>query len=219
METLKTINFVIAVIFFVCYTYQFLYIPVPWLRKARSHSPAKDNRYAVLICARNEQRVIGDLIASLRGQTYSQGLLSIFVLADNCTDDTAMVARVAGANVYERFNQVQVGKGYALQELLEHLEQDYPQGFDGYFVFDADNILAPNYVEAMNRTFSDGHQPRPVSAGHQLRRVRHRLPVQPPGAGGDGPLALPPADGGYPVLRGPGDPGPEDRLLPRRGAV
>ena len=157
METLKTINFVIAVIFFVCYTYQFLYIPVPWLRKARPHSPAKDNRYAVLICARNEQRVIGDLIASLRGQTYPQGLLSIFVLADNCTDDTAMVARVAGANVYERFNQVQVGKGYALQELLEHLEQDYPQGFDGYFVFDADNILAPNYVEAMNRTFSAGH--------------------------------------------------------------
>ena len=158
METLKTINFVIAVIFFVCYTYQFLYIPVPWLRKARPHGPAKDNRYAVLICARNEQRVIGDLIASLRGQTYSHGLLSIFVLADNCTDDTAMVARVAGANVYERFNQVQVGKGYALQELLEHLEQDYPRGFDGYFVFDADNILAPNYVEAMNRTFSDGHE-------------------------------------------------------------
>ena len=69
-----------------------------------------------------------------------------------------MVARGAGAHVYERFNQVRVGKGYALQELLEHLEQDYPRGFDGYFVFDADNILAPNYVEAMNRTFSDGHE-------------------------------------------------------------
>lgn len=144
------------------YFLRLLYLSVPvypgaLAAEGRPHSPAKDNRYAVLICARNEQRVIGDLIASLRGQTYSQGLLSIFVLADNCTDDTAMVARVAGANVYERFNQVQVGKGYALQELLEHLEQDYPQGFDGYFVFDADNILAPNYVEAMNRTFSDGH--------------------------------------------------------------
>ena len=158
METLKTINFVIAVIFFVCYTYQFLYIPVPWLRKARPHGPAKDNRYAVLICARNEQRVIGDLIASLRGQTYSQGLLSIFVLADNCTDDTAMVARVAGANVYERFNQVQVGKGYALQELLEHLEQDYPQGFDGYFVFDADNILDENFISEMNNVFDNGYK-------------------------------------------------------------
>ena len=125
----KTINFVIAVIFFVCYTYQFLYIPVPWLRKARPHGPAKDNRYAVLICARNEQRVIGDLIASLRGQTYSQGLLSIFVLADNCTDGTASIAREHGARVFERQNKMQVGKGYALQELLEHLEQDYPQGF------------------------------------------------------------------------------------------
>lgn len=68
METLKTINFIIAVIFFVCYTYQFLYIPVPWLRKEKPHGPAKANRYAVLICARNEQRVIGDLIASLRGR-------------------------------------------------------------------------------------------------------------------------------------------------------
>lgn len=67
MEMLKTINFIIAVIFFVCYTYQFLYIPVPWLRKEKPHGPAKANRYAVLICARNEQRVIGDLIASLRG--------------------------------------------------------------------------------------------------------------------------------------------------------
>ena len=105
MEMLKTINFIIAVIFFVCYTYQFLYIPVPWLRKEKPHGPAKANRYAVLICARNEQRVIGDLIASLRGQTYDQSLLSIFVLADNCTDDTAMVARVAGAHVYERFNR------------------------------------------------------------------------------------------------------------------
>ena len=104
MEMLKTINFIIAVIFFVCYTYQFLYIPVPWLRKEKPHGPAKANRYAVLICARNEQRVIGDLIASLRGQTYDQSLLSIFVLADNCTDDTAMVARVAGAHVYERFH-------------------------------------------------------------------------------------------------------------------
>ena len=127
METLKTINFVIAVIFFVCYTYQFLYIPVPWLRKARPHGPAKDNRYAVLICARNEQRVIGDLIASLRGQTYSQSLLSIFVLADNCTDDTAMVARVAGANVYERFNQVQVGKGYALRSCWSTWSRTIPR--------------------------------------------------------------------------------------------
>ena len=118
---------------------------------------ATPHNYAVLICARNESAVIADLIGSLRSQTYDQSLLHIFVLADNCTDDTSDIARSAGATVYERFNNVQVGKGYALQTLLGHLEQDYPAGFDGYFVFDADNILDPDYIAAMNRTFSQGH--------------------------------------------------------------
>ncbi len=157
METLQLINFIISILFMLCYSYQFLYIPVPWLWKARPHTAPKENRYAVLICARNEAAVIGDLIASLRSQTYDASLVSIFVLADNCTDDTALIARVAGATVYERFNTEQVGKGYALQTLLRHLEQDYPDGFDGYFVFDADNLLAPDYIQRMNETFSNGH--------------------------------------------------------------
>ena len=162
MDTLRMTNYIIAVVFFVCYTYQFLYIPVPWLlakRKAAKAAAleATPHNYAVLICARNESAVIADLIGSLRSQTYDQSLLHIFVLADNCTDDTSDIARGAGAIVYERFNNVQVGKGYALQTLLGHLEQDYPAGFDGYFVFDADNILDPGYIAAMNRTFSQGH--------------------------------------------------------------
>ena len=162
MDTLRMTNYIIAVVFFVCYTYQFLYIPVPWLlakRKAAKAAAleATPHDYTVLICARNESAVIADLIGSLRSQTYDQSLLHIFVLADNCTDDTSDIARSAGATVYERFNNVQVGKGYALQTLLGHLEQDYPAGFDGYIVFDADNILDPGYIAAMNRTFSQGY--------------------------------------------------------------
>lgn len=133
MDTLRMTNYIIAVVFFVCYAYQFLYIPVPWLlakRKAAKAAAqeATPHNYAVLICARNESAVIADLIGSLRSQTYDQSLLHIFVLADNCTDDTSAIARSAGATVYERFNNVQVGKGYALQTLLGHLEQDYPAG-------------------------------------------------------------------------------------------
>ena len=120
MDTLRMTNYIIAVVFFVCYTYQFLYIPVPWLlakRKAAKAAAleATPHNYAVLICARNESAVIADLIGSLRSQTYDQSLLHIFVLADNCTDDTSDIARSAGATVYERFNNVQVGKGYALK--------------------------------------------------------------------------------------------------------
>ena len=157
METLRWINFAVSVLFVICYAYQFFYIPVPWLKKAAPRAAAKQHRYAVLICARNEAAVIGDLIASIRSQTYEQSLISVFVLADNCTDDTALIARCAGAVCYERSNRQQVGKGYALQTLLHYLDRDYPAGFDGYFVFDADNILAPDYIQRMNETFDHGH--------------------------------------------------------------
>ena len=70
----------------------------------------------------------------------------------------AAIARSAGATVYERFNNVQVGKGYALQTPAEHIRsRTTPPAFDGYIVFDADNILDPGYIAAMNRTFSQGY--------------------------------------------------------------
>ena len=102
MDTLRMTNYIIAVVFFVCYAYQFLYIPVPWLlakRKAAKAAAleATPHNYAVLICARNESAVIADLIGSLRSQTYDQSLLHIFVLADNCTDDTAAMRPAAPA--------------------------------------------------------------------------------------------------------------------------
>ena len=156
METLKTINFVIAVIFFVCYTYQFLYIPVPWLRKAYLTTGQGQPVRRSDLCP---ERAAGHRRPDRQppGADVFAGSAVHFRPGGQLHRRHGHGGWVAGANVYERFNQVQVGKGYALQELLEHLEQDYPQGFDGYFVFDADNILAPNYVEAMNRTFSDGH--------------------------------------------------------------
>ena len=158
MRTLSLINTIIAILFTVCCAYQFCYIPVVWFRRRRRKpSGGRLHSYAVLICARNEAEVIADLIESVKGQTYPSELVHIFVLADNCDDDTAAIARGAGAVVYERFDHVRVGKGYALNALMQHLREDYPTGFDGYFVFDADNILAADYIEQMNRTFSEGH--------------------------------------------------------------
>ena len=157
--TLRTVNAVISALFFICYTYQFLYIPLVLAKKSKPlASPSKAHRYAVLIAARNEENVISGLLDSLRAQTYDMSLVTVFVAADNCTDSTAAIARSHGAVVYERFNQLNVGKGYALDFLLQHIGADYPAGFDGYFVFDADNILAPDYIERMNEMFSNGHE-------------------------------------------------------------
>ncbi len=157
MEIIKYIDIVIGIIFCVFYAYQSFYIPVPWLLKRRYKREAKKNSFAVLICGRNESAVIGDLLESIKSQTYDQSLITTFVMADNCTDNTAEVAKAHGAVVYTRFNKELVGKGYALSELLGHIHEDYPEGFDGYMIFDADNILKEDYIEQMNRSLSEGH--------------------------------------------------------------
>jgi len=156
--TLEAINQAIAVLFFVCYAYQFVYIPVALLRRRKRLPAAAPHRFAVLIAARNEETVIGDLLDSLHAQDYDMSLITVFVIADNCTDRTAAIASEKGAVVYTRQNKQAVGKGYALEALLAHIKSDYPDGYDAYLVFDADNLLAPDFLTRMNESFSAGNE-------------------------------------------------------------
>ena len=138
---------------------QIFYLMVALIKKDKhSGREAPFHHFAVMICARNEAAVIADLIDSIKSQSYPQDLIDVFVMADNCSDNTADVASSRGAHVYSRFHPEKVGKGYALEALMNHIREDYPDGFDGYFVFDADNILGHDYIEQMNRKFSDGHE-------------------------------------------------------------
>jgi len=159
LDIIRLINYLIAVIFCICYSYQFIYLAIPFFIRKKTHKSIKKHKYAVLISARNEEMVIGNLIETIKKQDYPQKLIKIFVVADNCTDKTAQISREAGAIVFERFNSVQVGKGYALDYLLQKINEKYSkERFDAYFVFDADNLLRPNYITEMNKTFSDGYE-------------------------------------------------------------
>lgn len=155
MKTLSYLNFAIAVVFTVCSFYQLVYLAVRFLKRRRKPTATRLCRYGVLIAARNEEAVIGQLIDSVLAQDYPAELIDIFVVADNCTDQTAQVARLHGATVFKRQNRIQVGKGYALQFLLGKIKESGGE-YDGYFVFDADNLLAPDYITEMNRVFSNG---------------------------------------------------------------
>ena len=159
LELLRLMSGVIGALFLVCYAYQLFYIPVALWRRDEPARDAPFRRYAVLISARNEAAVITQLLETIRDQDYPAGLVTVFVVADNCTDNTAQLARQAGAQVYERFDRQRVGKGYALDYLLNRIQEDWGDDlFDAYLVFDADNLLRPDYISRMNEAFRDGYQ-------------------------------------------------------------
>lgn len=157
VDMISTANRILSLVFLCCYSYQFLYLAVPYLLPLRESGILRLNRYAVLISARNEESVLPELLRSIAAQDYPREFYQVFVIADNCTDHTAEVACTLGATVYERQNKQLVGKGYALHDLLERIRRDFGDSFDGYFVFGADNLLSPDYFSQMNRTFSAGH--------------------------------------------------------------
>ena len=157
MHTVEMINFIIMCLFFACYVYQFVYIPIAWLPRKKETLHAPMHRFAVLIAARNEEAVIGKLIDSIKAQSYPGRLVKIFVAADNCTDATAEAARSHGAEVYERYDMTRRGKGYALDFLLREIKLRGHGRFDGYIVLDADNVLDRDFILHMNETFSTGH--------------------------------------------------------------
>ena len=159
-EYIWHINLFVFVLLTVCYLYQFVYVLVVLFKKDNTpQQPAVLHRFGVVIAARNERVVLPNLIRSIQEQSYPRELVDIFVVADNCTDDTAQVAREMGAVVYERCNPQQVGKGYALDFAFHRIAQDYGNQYhDAFLVFDADNLLDEHYIEEMNKTFSQGYR-------------------------------------------------------------
>ena len=155
---MQLINRILAGILFLSCCYQYFFLLVPFLKKGRPHGPGKDCRFAVLIAARNEETVIGELIDSIRRQDYPPELIDIYVAADNCRDDTARVAAEHGAIVARRFDAARRGKGYALRFLLDRMEALGKTNYDAYLVFDADNVLDPGFVREMARSLSDGYE-------------------------------------------------------------
>ena len=119
----------------------------------------KNHKFMAILPAHNEENVIGNLIESLKNQDYPKELLDIYVIADNCTDNTAKIAKEAGAIVLERKEDdpAKKTKGAALQWFLKQkIEED--ADYDAFCVFDADNIVDKNFFKAMNKKLCQGEE-------------------------------------------------------------
>lgn len=130
-------------------------------RRRKKQPPAFTTPYAhfaILIPAHNEVPVLGALLDSLAALDYPSDHYTTYVVADNCTDATAELARARrDVSVYERFDQEKRGKGFALSWMWQQLKNDQLI-YDAYIVLDADSVVDPAFLQAMNWGLARGAQ-------------------------------------------------------------
>lgn len=117
---------------------------------------ASPPRCAVLIPARDESAVISGLLQSLARQTHPITLSDIYVIVEQPTDPTVAIAERYGASIIYRTHPHRQRKGYALDEALKQILAQ--KHYDLYFIFDADNTLAKDYVAKMLTSYHQGYQ-------------------------------------------------------------
>ena len=125
----------------------------------QDHDP--ESRFLVLIPAHNEEKVISDIVHNLQEMDYPRELYDFYVIADNCTDRTAEVAREAGARVIETRKETPdapTGKPIALRKALQALG-DYQNRYDLMMIFDADNLMDKNMFREVNSQYLDKGKP------------------------------------------------------------
>ena len=123
------------------------------------HDP--QSRFLVLVPAHNEEKVIGDIVDNLNRMDYPRELYDFYIIADNCTDRTAEVARKMGARVIETRKETPdapTGKPIALRKALESLG-DYENRYDLMMIFDADNLMDTNMFREVNSQYLDKGKP------------------------------------------------------------
>ncbi|MDH6674326.1 cellulose synthase/poly-beta-1,6-N-acetylglucosamine synthase-like glycosyltransferase [Paenibacillus sp. LBL] len=120
-------------------------------KKLRSKLPEK--RFLIMIPAHNEEAVIGNLVENLNNLDYPKHLYTVCVIADNCSDNTALIGRKLGAMVIEHTSKPGEAKGkpYGIKYAIDVIGDDLTEKYDAIAIFDADNLVTLNYLEEMNK--------------------------------------------------------------------
>lgn len=123
----------------------------PVLLRRNNTQSSRQRCIAVIIPAHNEALLIADTIANVRQQNYPGDAMSVLVIADNCTDETASIARAAGARLFERISNP--GKGQGLHDALNLLLKE---DWEAFLVVDADSHLHPETLSEINKSLDSG---------------------------------------------------------------
>lgn len=158
MEHILDIIMIPIQVIIVFYSLYYFILACFGLMKRRERiTVAPKNTFAAVICAHNEEKVVWQLIDNLKQLHYPKDMYDIYVVADNCTDHTADICREHGAIVKVRTNKEQVGKGYALDWMFSQMLAQEKQ-YDAFVVFDADNLVHPEFLREMNNHLCKGEK-------------------------------------------------------------
>lgn len=143
--------------------------------KRYPHAKRK-NKYGLIIPAKNEEKVIETIIKNIRESDYPKELLDIFVVAHNCSDRTAEIARETDAIVYEYNNPDENTMGYAFRYIFTKIEEDYgTQNYDGFFMLNADNTFEKDYFDKMNDAFEYYDRKCVISSFRQASNFNYNI--------------------------------------------
>jgi cellulose synthase/poly-beta-1,6-N-acetylglucosamine synthase-like glycosyltransferase len=123
--------------------------------RGRTVARTADIRFAVVVPAHDEEKLIGGTVRSVLAADYPRGLLELVVVADNCRDQTARVATDHGATCLERSDATRRGKPYALEWAIERLDLDR---HDALVVIDADTRVDGLFFERMAARLQTGRR-------------------------------------------------------------
>lgn len=118
----------------------------------------KIHKFAVIIPARNESAVIRNLLECLKSQTFPEEGYDVYVAVERADDPTCAIAKEYGAELYFKCNFDKKGKGYVLEEVVDHIFKNREdRGYEAFIIIDADNILEPDYFEKLNDGLDAGY--------------------------------------------------------------
>jgi cellulose synthase/poly-beta-1,6-N-acetylglucosamine synthase-like glycosyltransferase len=140
----------------VIYYYVLLGASVTKLRRAEEQEVREEDvKFALIIPAHNEEPVIERTVSNLLKMKYQRSLFDIVVIADNCEDQTASVARESGAICVERNNEPAGRKGFAISWYLENVLPD-DQSYEALIIIDADSQPLPDFLRLMSNRLRAG---------------------------------------------------------------
>jgi cellulose synthase/poly-beta-1,6-N-acetylglucosamine synthase-like glycosyltransferase len=152
-----TVFFLLGVIFLIPVLYLFFLAFISMRPQQKDQTAiAPSTKFAIVIPAKNEAKVIGKTFDSIGNLDYPKELFDVYVIADNCSDDTAKISRTSGHCCLEREDENLKGKGHALKWALTKLLREADH--DAFVIIDADTIVDPGFLSAVAGRVSRGAQ-------------------------------------------------------------